>query len=270
MARLRIRIELSKGKPGVPLDTLGDISKESERFFRMVGEDVGLDIAKGQWLAVDFESRSLSFTAEYVGEPTEEQVNKYNDALEYATTFEPELAELDGPVRRATMAQFAKIAIPAEPDEVVGLGIYEVGKPKPAWHYLSKEKSEAISKWVESVVEYYGSVQGAVHSLYKEAHPPYFDIRELSTNKLIKCSFSVERYPEIWKLLEKKEAIVHISGMISASKADKKIEQLRVQEVRVAQDISEEDFERFFGIAPDLTGELTTEDYLDKIRGDAE
>ncbi len=66
MARLRIRIELSRGGLGVPLHKVASVISKSQKFLDLLGEDVHIDRSKGEWLGFDFDRESLNFTAEYV------------------------------------------------------------------------------------------------------------------------------------------------------------------------------------------------------------
>ena len=77
MARLRIRIELSRGGAGVPLRKLASVIAESQKFLNLLTEDVRLDKQKGEWLGFDFDCESLNFTAEYVGPVTAPQVEAF-------------------------------------------------------------------------------------------------------------------------------------------------------------------------------------------------
>src|SRR3989442_15436952 len=109
MARLRIRIELNRGDLGVPLEKLARIADEAHRFFRMLGEDVHLDQKRGEWLALDFDRKSLHFTAEYAGPADAVQVRAFHAAFDGVTLL-----------RRATITQFARIADALEEDELIG------------------------------------------------------------------------------------------------------------------------------------------------------
>ena len=270
MATLRIRIELNKGKAGIPMDKLAKLTEETQKFLDMVGEDVDIEIDKGKWLATDFEEGSLFFTAKYVGAPDELKVEKYNDALEFAFTLDPEQIDPDGPLRMATLLQYSKIGSPIDADEVVGFGLYRNERDVSSWHYLKKDISQKIFASIETPIEYYGTVQGIIHSWYKESIPPHFHVRELSSKQLIKCQYSDEKYDEVVKLFKKKVAIVFVSGQFRVKRAERKIEHLNVARLEEAPELSKEDFKRFFGIAPDLTGDLTTEEYIDRIRGDGD
>ena len=61
MARLRIRIELSRGGIGVPLRKLASVIVESQKFLNLVSEDVHAG-KPGEWLGFDFDQEILSFT----------------------------------------------------------------------------------------------------------------------------------------------------------------------------------------------------------------
>src|SRR5205823_8434021 len=86
MARLRIRIELNRGGVGVPLHKLASVVDESQKFFRMLAEDVSIDKGKGEWLGFDFDHESLNFTAEYVGHVTAEQGQAFYAAFDGTTS----------------------------------------------------------------------------------------------------------------------------------------------------------------------------------------
>src|SRR5690242_7671907 len=82
VARLRIRIELSRGGLGVPLHKVASVISKSQRFLDLLGEDVHIDRSKGEWLGFDFDRESLNFTAEYVGAVTAQQVEAFNAAFD--------------------------------------------------------------------------------------------------------------------------------------------------------------------------------------------
>src|SRR6185437_15308397 len=121
MARLRIRIELSRGGVGVPLHKLASVVDEAQKFFHMLAEDVHVDQNKGEWLGFDFDNESLNFTAEYVGPVTPGQVEAFYAAFDGTT-----------PLRRATIGQFARITEAIGEDELIGFGLYQSeGEPEP-------------------------------------------------------------------------------------------------------------------------------------------
>src|SRR5260370_27799465 len=114
MPRLRIRMELNRGGIGVPLHKMASVVDEAQKFFRMLADDVHIGKDSGEWLGFDFDNKSLNFTAEYVGPVDAEQVREFYAAFEGVTLL-----------RRATIAQFARIAGAIGEDELIGFGLYQ-------------------------------------------------------------------------------------------------------------------------------------------------
>lgn len=136
MSRLRVRIELNRGGVGVPLEKLASVVLQAQSFFRMLGDDVHIDQNQGEWLGFDFDHESLNFTAEFVGPVTQDQVSAFHSAFDGTTGL-----------RRATIAQFARIADAIEEDEVIGFGLYLNEGDDPAeWRCLSRRDALRITE----------------------------------------------------------------------------------------------------------------------------
>jgi hypothetical protein len=139
MSRLRVRIELNRGGVGVPLNKLASVVQQAQSFFRMLGDDVHIDQSQGDWLGFDFDHESLNFTAEFVGAVSHEQVEAFHAAFDGTT-----------PLRRATIAQFARIADAIEEDEVIGFGLYLNESEDPAeWRCLSRRDALRIAEEIQ-------------------------------------------------------------------------------------------------------------------------
>ena len=140
MARLRIRIELSRGGVGVPLRKLASVIVESQKFLNLLTEDVRVDQQRGEWIGFDFDSESLNFTAEYVGPVTTQQVEAFNAAFGGTTSL-----------RRDTIGQFLRITDSIGEDEVIGFGLYESeGNQEPTdWRCLSRRDALRIADEVQ-------------------------------------------------------------------------------------------------------------------------
>ena len=156
MARLRVRIELNRNGGGVPLHKLASVAQESERFLRMLAQDVQIKGDRGEWLAFDFDHESLNFTAEYVGPVSQEQVRAFLSAFDGVTSL-----------RRTTIAQFARIADAIDEDELVGFGLYASGhEAEPTeWRCLSRRDALRISEEIQLLM-------GASGELEQETHLP--------------------------------------------------------------------------------------------------
>jgi len=140
VARLRVRIELNRGGVGVPLHKLASVVQESQRFFHMLAQDVHIERDRGEWLAFDFDHESLNFTAEYVGPVTAGQVRAFCAAFDGITSL-----------RRATIAQFTRIADAIGEDELIGFGLYPSGHDiEPSeWRCLSRRDALRIADEIQ-------------------------------------------------------------------------------------------------------------------------
>jgi len=140
VARLRIRIELSRGGLGVPLHKLSSVIAESQKFFQSLAEDVNIDHHGGEWLLFDFDRESLDFTAEFVGPVTRDQVHAFNAAFGGTTSL-----------RRSTIAQFARIADSIGEDEIIGFGLYQSDEEtEPSeWRCLSRRDALRIADEIQ-------------------------------------------------------------------------------------------------------------------------
>ncbi len=269
MARLRFRFEVKRDAKGILLHRLANIAEETQRFLRMVAEDIEADALKRNWVAVEFYNGSVGFDLEYVGEADDDQARIYARTIhQVATTYEPK-RKPHWPVglRKETILQYARIGEQIEPTESINLGFYENGKPQPVeWRSLSKSQAVAMTEVLQQIVEYRGMIQGIVHSLYKEAEPSYFDVRELSSQQIVKCIYRPENYRQVFDLLRSKDAVVLISGTIRARRLDRKIEEIRVDKMRSTEPLSDDGFSRLQGSAPDLTGDMSTEQFIERSR----
>ena len=144
-------MELNRGGVGVPLNKLASVVNEAQKFFRMLGDDVHIDTAAGEWLGFDFDNKSLNFTAEYVGPVEPAQVLEFQAAFDGVTLL-----------RRATIAQFARIAGAIEEDELIGFGLYQNDQEtEPSeWRSLSKRDALRISEEIRLLADRAGAADG--------------------------------------------------------------------------------------------------------------
>jgi len=156
MARLRVRVELNRGGVGVPLHKLASVVNEAQRFFEMLSQDVHIQKEQGEWLGFDFDNESLNFTAEFVGPVTAEQVHAFSAAFDGVTSL-----------RRATIAQFTRIAHAIGEDELIGFGLYQSDhEAEPTeWRCLSRRDALRIADEIQLLL-------GASGELEQETHLP--------------------------------------------------------------------------------------------------
>lgn len=129
MNRLRIRVELNRRKTGVPMQELVSVVEETQKFLQLLAEDVNIDAQRGEWHASNFDPESLSFTAEFEGPASPEQIHSFGLAFGGSTSL-----------RSETIAQFTRIADFIGEDELVGFGLYQYDEEtEPSeWRCLSR------------------------------------------------------------------------------------------------------------------------------------
>lgn len=115
-------------------------------------------------------------------------------------------------------------------------------------------------------IEYEGAIQAMMHALFLEGERPYFKARELSSDKVVNCYYARNLYPDVVRVLERRRAVVHIYGSVKSSRLDKHVSEMNVTKIAQAERMTTEELHRLFGVAPHLTGELSTEDFMDTVR----
>lgn len=261
MTQLRLKIELNKGRHGVPIHKLAEVAKEAEKFFQMFSTDVHL--GKGEWIAENFQNGSLGYDVGFIGETTEPAIATGQKAIKLLTNPNTTADDLKYGIRPGTFLQFAKIASPVDEDDFVSIGLYS-GQKKPEMHELSKKRFWEIERQVVQTVVQYGGLQGVITTLFKESNILW--IRELSTGEKVSCKFPLAKYNEVWALLKAKDAVVNIEGWITRTNGV--IDHLKIESMKEAPEYQEGDIEKFFGCDPQFTGDKSTEDYLNDLRGE--
>jgi len=270
MARLRLRLKINEGRIGAPLDKLAEIAKETERFLRMLGDDLKLKMEKGEWLARNFENGSVGFDADFQGDVPENIAHQYDTGLRHVASFDPDVSDRLPFVSDATILQYTKIGEILDPDERAKIGFYngiDGAEPKE-WAELSHRQAIRVKRGIEAPILAYASAQGIVHSWFKEAG--FFWLRELSTQALVKCVYAPKQYEAVHKATQNKTAVLHVHGMGSYDRAKRAINELTVEDLSVASLLSEAEFASFFGIAPSLTGDMSTSEFIESQWDDAD
>jgi hypothetical protein len=253
---------MNRGRIGVPLQKLSEVVKETENFLKMLAEDVELPGDKRQWLGLDFQSGSLRFIAEYATPVEPRQFS------EFSSSFDDVRRGRLGRVRPATRIQYAHIAEPLANDEAVDFGIYKTPDDTiPEFLSLSKRDLALILGEIQQPVESQGAVQGIIHSLFMGSQPPHFFLRELSTDNLVKCIYHHGAYPQLARALQRESAVVHVYGTLKTNVDERRVEQVNVDKIDLADEMSEQEFNNVFGCSPNFTGSLTTQEFIDHIRG---
>jgi hypothetical protein len=239
MSYLKLRITLNKGKRGISLDKLEHIVEELRRFLSSVGDDIDL-VEPASWVGVDFKNSSLEFTSEYVLPVDTIKLTRFNGAI---TTLAR--SEFPPSLRSSTSEHFFNIASMLDSNENADISVFSEDETPLVFEINRRTATLARFLDVAPFRQTVGAVQGKIHSLYKEAHPPYFMLRELSTENLIKCVYEVEDYPAIIKALENKDQVLHIRGTVVTDTRERNIDHLTVNQIVLADAYGFEDVDKF-------------------------
>lgn len=261
MSTFRIKIELNKGRHGIPLKRLANIADETEKFLEMFAEDMKLE--KEGWIADNFKNGSLTYDVNYVGEAPPQAIAIAQKGFKQLTDKNTSADELSFGIRRETFWQFAQIANHIEPDDYISLGLYE-DENRPEMKELSKERSFDIKRQIEQKIVEFGGIQGEITAFFKGNN--HLWIRDFANNNRVVCIFKREMYSQVWQLLKSQDTIVNVEGWITRINGE--IQEFAIERISSAIDYKEGDLERFFGCDPDFTGELSTESYMAKLRGE--
>ena len=269
MAKIRVRLELNKGRTGAPLAKLGRIAEQADKFLSSLAQDCDIDAKAGEWLAVNFRNGSVSYDAEFQGEVNEAAAEIYAKSLMFVVDFDPDIEGTNGLVKAKSLLEYSKIGGLIDPDEIIGIGIYHPGANKPKWRRISYNNASRIRAQLETPLPGYGSVQGIVHAWFKEARDPYFSVRELSTDALVRCHYAPSLYSDVAKVVQERNTVIIAEGMIAYDRASRTPIDIKADRIESIKMLSGAEFERFFGSTPSYTEEETTDDYIDRLREDA-
>ena len=269
LAQLRLRIELNKGRTGAPLEKLGELARQLERFLRSLAGDIEIDVKRGEWLAMNFKNGSVSYDAAFQNEVSESQFREFNRLIEFVADFDPETESTNGLVTDATLLEYGRLGEHIDPDEIVSVGLYPgAGKRVTKWRQINYRKTNRVRRAIEAPVLSYGSIQGLLYSLTILGTPPVFRIREQATDNLVRCIYKPDLYPKIVAALRERNAIVHATGHMSLDRARRTVSEMNVERIDRIDPLTDDEFMSLFGSTPEITGELTTAEFIDQIRKD--
>ena len=139
MAVLRIRVELHRPNKGIEMSKLADLARETQKFFKMVADDVGIGTSDGAWIAQDFYNQSIGFDAEYqLVDIDQQQAASYTQAIGNISAVDRDTNWSVRGISPLTIVQYAKIATLAGDGESVRLGLYDE-KLDMEWKQLQKD-----------------------------------------------------------------------------------------------------------------------------------
>jgi len=267
MSELRLRVELNKGRQGIPLHKLAEVAEEAVRFLDALVSDVGIEQEGQAWLAENFENDSVDFDCRYTAVLPEPTVTRGRESLRMVMANDYSPSDLAVLISPETRRQFARMARPLDADEVIRLGLYRDGSLKPYdWFQLDQRRSLEIEEPLSGFRKAYGEIQGIVHAFFKETEKPYLKVRELSTHQLVNCFFPSEMYQSAVKVLADPEAVVFVEGWLRQEAATGQVTEIAVADFRLAPEFSKEVYRSTLGALPDYTGKLSTREFLERLR----
>lgn len=264
MAELKIKVELEKGRVGVHLDLLAKVATEARKFLDMFARDV--DLGDGDWIANRFTNNSVAYDANFIGETGSMEIAVAQNALRHITDPDRTPDDLGFGISRETFFQMGKMASHLPVNEVMFIGLYDRDENTPEMRPLTRARFEEIERLIVERTSHYGGVQGHIIALFKSVNTIW--LHDISTRSKVVCKFEAEKYNDVWELLKQKDAIVSVEGWITDRPGRES--HLKIASIRAANEYQEGDLEKFFGLDPEITGELSTSEYLDLIRGDTE
>lgn len=266
MAKLRVKLILNEGGEGIPLSQLAPISEETEKFLRYLAADAGMTINKSDWIAREFENKSVRFNIEDNGIHNADVIKAFNHKLTYVSDFDSSQKTLNGEVQHRTLLQYAKIADALSSHEKLSFGLMRPNDKIP-FEYKSLTKSAAIDlkATLTEEISYKGTIQGTIHNI--AIADLWFNLRRDRHNDLVRCEFDERQYEELIDAAHKRKARIFVRGVISARRIDRAVQRIEVVQVQAAPELSQGQYEAFFGLDPDYTGTLSTSEFIDAARG---
>lgn len=267
MPQIRVRVELFKGQKLIDLTRLSVLPDELNAFLQSVGEDAGLLPQDNRWGATGFENGSLIFSSVSNQKVPARTVRTYERIAAGILAGDQNAAHRAGATDR-TLLKYVRFAERVKSGESVRLGLYKARKDrKPKrWYNVDAVTAQTFADALNPIAEYEGALLGIIHALYKESDKPHFDLRDIARNHLVKCFYKDDAYGAVAQALIRRDSRVHVSGKIRANRVDKTVESMVVRTIKAADDFSDDDFEKFIGCAPDLTGDKTAQQYISEAR----
>ena len=226
---------------------------------RSLASDCNIETQPGEWLAVNFKNGSVEYDAEFQGDVSIGVSQVFTRNLEHLADYDEETEGLNLPVSSATAMEYARIGALIDPDEIIRLGIFPAGGGKPKWRNITYAKTAVIHREVEQPLPSYGAIQGIVHAWFKEAKEPYFQVRELSSDTLIRVVYSSNKYAEVVEAVKERTSVLIITGNMLLDRATRQATEIRAEKIERVKILSTAEFEQFFGSAPEFDADLDSD-----------
>ena len=142
----------------------------------------------------------------------------------------------------------------------IGLGIYPGRGGHPKWREVTYSKTASLRREVETPLPAYGAVQGILHAWFKEAREPYFQIRELSTEALVRVTYPSRLYSAVANAVQERTTMLIVSGDVQFNRATHQPVEMHADRIQPQGMSSAAEFETLVGSAPEFTADYDDED----------
>jgi hypothetical protein len=279
MARIQIKFKLNPGREGVPLGKLSKQTENIELFLRSLASDLGLDGSTDMWSAKNFANGSCIYEAGFDALVDDEIEVDFNEcalaltkiAIKKAKVSSKATVVLPKKVSFETVERFANLREKLDHDEPLGIAIIDRSNPEKTkwkWRYLDRLQLEEVGKSVEREIKYFGSIMGYAYEWTPGAENPFLIVRELISNSLVKCLYCDDDYAQVAKIFQKKKAVVNVYGEITLNQITGKQEITLATDFEYAPEFLDDDYDKFFGCAPNLSGDLSASEFIALGRAD--
>jgi hypothetical protein len=100
-----------------------------------------------------------------------------------------------------------------------------------------------------------------LHAWFKEAREPNFQLRELSTDALIRVQYPAALYQSVADAVRERTTMLMVSGDILFDRASRQPIDMKAERIEKLRMLSSAEFEEFFGSAPKFESDEALETY---------
>ena len=251
MKKFKLRLEFNRGRHGIPLGKLANIGGDFLAFLNSFASDLGVKAEKSDWYASNFQNGSLFYDVELQTECAPHEIEQmqsiFKDIVTPQNLAQPALMRISD----TTQSKFAKAFAHLDADEFAFIGLIQDDAIAPEMRAIRQAPKPNL---VDGLIDRqeYGEIQGVVHSFVKGAEPPYLEIRELSTNELVKCYFKRGQYKAAVELLTESDAVVFVEGWLRLHPDTQFVKRIEVEDFRPAPDFLIDKHRAALGSMPDF------------------
>ncbi len=266
--RIEIKVRLGAGNKCLRLLDLVKQIQSVVDVANSVAIDLGLEFVVGEWQAEKFQNRSMGFIMSNPKDIAEEQQQEFTRVFDAAVRYTPQKYETGRVISQRTVNYVISMA------ETFGEGekaVFNLPNPtgqRPKLIQVTPQKLKNISALKKEEKGYHGAVIGCPYEWNAGGGSPFIKIRDIANNELVKCPYSQGDYERVLSLFSKRNAVVVVYGEIKFDPATGRREMKKATKFERAPVFEKSDYDRFFGLFPDLTGDLSAAEYIRSLRDD--